>query len=381
MGSARTSDRRDRIAGSLLGTAVGDALGLPREGLSPVRARRFFGDDLQHRLVLGRGMVSDDTEHSCFVGQALLSADGDTDRFARALAWKLRWWMLGLPAGVGLGTARAIAKLWLGFGPSRSGVRSAGNGPAMRAAVLGVCAAAEPELIDAWVGVASRVTHVDERAVRAARLVAVAARHAATRDPSEVSHREFLDIAERALADADDELVGVLRTLRAHLDRGAAVAEFAGAIGQGNGVGGYAYHSVPVAVYGWLAHPGDFRAAVTEVVRLGGDADTTGAIVGGIAGAGVGRERIPAEWIDGLWEWPRTVAWITELADRLARRFPVEGAPDMHVDELRVAWPLILPRNLLFLCVVLAHGFRRLVPPYGGGGGATDASPNGARTP
>jgi ADP-ribosylglycohydrolase len=67
------SDRTDTLTGVLLGTAVGDALGLPREGLSPRRARRLFGGPpLRHRLVFGRGMVSDDTEHACVTAQALL---------------------------------------------------------------------------------------------------------------------------------------------------------------------------------------------------------------------------------------------------------------------------------------------------------------------
>ncbi|HLM47142.1 MAG TPA: ADP-ribosylglycohydrolase family protein, partial [Myxococcaceae bacterium] len=57
--------RRDAIAGALLGTLVADALGLPREGLSPQRALRLFGGaPLRHRLFLGRGVGSDDTEHA-----------------------------------------------------------------------------------------------------------------------------------------------------------------------------------------------------------------------------------------------------------------------------------------------------------------------------
>lgn len=48
-------ERRDRIAGVLLGTAVGDALGLPREGLSPKRAWRMLGDEERHA---GAGLVS-----------------------------------------------------------------------------------------------------------------------------------------------------------------------------------------------------------------------------------------------------------------------------------------------------------------------------------
>lgn len=56
-------DMHAPILGCLLGTAVGDALGLPSEGMSRMRiARRWKG--LRHRLVFGRGMFSDDTEHT-----------------------------------------------------------------------------------------------------------------------------------------------------------------------------------------------------------------------------------------------------------------------------------------------------------------------------
>src|SRR5713101_4712985 len=122
----------ERLAGVILGTAVGDALGLPREGLSRRRARKLFGPPpFHHQFLFGRGMTSDDTEHTCMVGQALLRAPSDPDRFARSLGWRLRFWLLGLPAGLGRATLRAVVKLWLGFSPHHSGVRSAGNGPAM----------------------------------------------------------------------------------------------------------------------------------------------------------------------------------------------------------------------------------------------------------
>lgn len=357
---------RDRIAGSLLGTAVGDALGLPREGLSPARARALFGDELRHAFLFGRGMVSDDTEHTCLVAQALLASAVDEDQFAASLGWKLRLWMLLLPAGVGLGTARAIGKLWLGFGPERSGVHSAGNGPAIRAAILGVTCADEPDLRRRLVRAASRTTHTDERATRAAQLVAFAAAFAAKRDPDQVEAREFLRAAEADLGDPDDELRELLKAMRAHIDRGAPIQEFAASLGLERGVTGYAYHSVPVALYGWLTNPTDLRQAVSDVVRLGGDADTTGAIVGGIAGAGVGATGIPRDWIEGLCEWPRSVAWMNALADRLAAWESSRASQTQAPSELPLFWPAILPRNLLFLVVVLGHGLRRLFPPYAG---------------
>ena len=79
--------------------------------------------------------MSDDTEHTLILVQSLLKHPSDASAFQRTLAWQLRWWLLSVPAGVGLATARACGKLCVGFPPTRSGVFSAGNGPAMRSAI------------------------------------------------------------------------------------------------------------------------------------------------------------------------------------------------------------------------------------------------------
>jgi ADP-ribosylglycohydrolase len=356
--------RIDKIAGTILGTAVGDALGLPREGLSRRRARRLFGEaPLRHRLLLGRGMVSDDTEHTCMTGQALLRAPDDAAAFARSLAWRLRFWLLGLPAGTGRATLRAVVKLWLGFPPTRSGVWSAGNGPAMRAALLGVCLGHDRERLRACVRASARLTHTDPRAERGAFLVALAAHCGAARGPQDVRGETFLREAREGVPESDEELRGLLHKMADHLGRDAPAVELADALGLRRGVSGYVYHTVPLALYGWLRHPGDFRQAVEEVVALGGDADSTGAVVGGIAGATLGAGGIPAEWLTGLLEWPRSVAWMRRLAERLARQFPHGGSP-ARPGPLPLFWPGLVPRNLFFLSVVLAHGFRRLLPPY-----------------
>jgi hypothetical protein len=86
-------------------------------------------------------------------------------------------------------------------------------------------------------------------------------------------------------------------------------------------------------------------------------------VVGGIAGATVGSGGIPAEWIRGLCEWPRSVAWMRKLVGRLADRFSPGGRPAGR-GPLLLFWPGLIPRNLFFLAVVLLHAFRRLLPPY-----------------
>jgi ADP-ribosylglycohydrolase len=66
--------KANAVVGCILGTAVGDALGLPCEGLHPRRAARMLKDPARNHFLLGKGMVSDDTEHTCMVAQALIAS-------------------------------------------------------------------------------------------------------------------------------------------------------------------------------------------------------------------------------------------------------------------------------------------------------------------
>jgi ADP-ribosylglycohydrolase len=114
--------RPEAVVGCLLGTAVGDALGLPYEQISRRRQVRLFPDPSRYHFLFGRGKISDDTEHGCLTAQSLIMSAGDPGLFLRSLAWRLRWWFVGLPAGVGMTTARSCMKLWLAYSPGRSGV-------------------------------------------------------------------------------------------------------------------------------------------------------------------------------------------------------------------------------------------------------------------
>jgi ADP-ribosyl-[dinitrogen reductase] hydrolase len=344
------SDLTQRIHGVLLGGAVGDSLGLPGEGISPLRQRKLWPGDMRHRFLFGRGMISDDTEHAFMTAQALLEAGGDVERFRRLLAWKLRWWFVALPAGVGLATARACLRLWLGVPPERSGVNSAGNGPAMRSAILGAVFAHEPERRREFVRASTRLTHLDPRAETAALAVTEAAAWI-------VRGEESIDdfIGHLPTLGADDEWKRLCSRIADALAGQESVADFALSLGLEKGVSGYAYHTVPVALYAWLRHRGDFVAALTDSIRCGGDTDTVAAIVGALAGGDVGPEGIPAGWQSGLRDWPRSLDLLQRVAGQLATP---SGKP------VRWFWPWVIPRNLCFLAVVLVHGLRRLLPPY-----------------
>ncbi|MGD2151618.1 MAG: ADP-ribosylglycohydrolase family protein [Gemmatimonadales bacterium] len=358
---SETPQTRERFRGLLIGTAVGDALGLPAEGISRRRARRMFRGRWRHRLLFKHGMVSDDTDHAVLVAQCLLAHPRSTEHFARRLAWSLRLWLLSLPAGIGLATLRSIFRLWAGYPPARSGVYSAGNGPAMRAAPLGGFFADSPSQLDDYLSAGTRITHTDPRALTGAKAVAyLAAWSIGDQLRERPGIDDLLAVMRRAATDADREWQESLERLRRAAASGLSVGEFAASLGLGDGVGGYIYHTVPVAVYAWYNHFGDFEATVSAVLDCGGDTDTAGAVAGALAGAALGEGGIPLDWVDGIVDWPRGVTVIRLIADRLA----AAGSERRGQRPVRYFWPGLLLRNLFFLIVVLAHGLRRLAPPY-----------------
>lgn len=319
---------------------MGDALGLPYEGLTPARARRLLGPPDRYRLLAGRGFVSDDTEHSLLTAEALARSGGELATFQRELAALLREWVTGLPAGIGLATLRACGKLALGLAPARSGVYSAGNGPMMRGPVLGA-ALDDLTLLRELVRVSTRITHTDPKAEYAAFAVALAAWCEARGRKG-----DFYDLLREHLPadDAARELLGLLAQARA----GTWPPD-------PRGVSGYAYHTAPAVIGAWWSAAEPLQT-VQHIISLGGDADTTAAILGGILGAAGNRP--PEPWLAGLQE--KALAEVSALALRVEKAMQhgeLSRAP-MRFGVSR--WP----RNAFFAGVVLAHGFRRLGPPY-----------------
>lgn len=134
----------------------------------------------------------------------------------------------------------------------------------------------------------------------------------------------------------------------------------AGVLGLKRAVSGYSLHVVPVALYAWLHHAGDFRTALISVLECGGDTDTAGAILGALAGTSGSKRSIPTERLNGLWDWPRSRSFVEKIATRLAKqKWSAHASGPVHF-----FWPGIIPRNFLFFAVVLVHGLRRLLPPY-----------------
>ena len=218
---------------------------------------------------------------------------------------------------------QVLADLKRGVPPDRTGQGSAGIGAAMRIAPLPLYFAEDPEALHDAVMAASLMTHRDIRSLSGAMAVAHAVRRliaGAGRDPSFL-FRVAADVAraeDRIALEAADSVV----SLEAHgrsLSQAIANAEplldipreraLAALAEEANRHGaepvckratmGFPPACIPACLY-LLLTTDSFEEALIEVVNLGGDADSTGAILGALAGAHFGVGSIPTRWLEGL---------------------------------------------------------------------------------
>ena len=227
----------------------------------------------------------------------------------------------------------------------------------MRSSIIGVFAYNDDMLTRELVEANTLITHKDPKAVRGALVVAKAAALAASRQ--DVNPENCMRFFSEIIG-ADDDLAELTTkaATSAGLDENART--FCTELGLENGVTGYIYHTLPVVLQIWLRHQRNFEAAISEAVSCGGDTDTVAAILGGIVGATVGKGGIPETWQSQLRDWPRSMLWLEELASELA---VVQSC--CRTGETPVVSPVgALVRNALFMFWVIAHGFRRMLPPY-----------------
>jgi ADP-ribosylglycohydrolase len=347
--STRPSMITDRLAGTLLGTALGDALGLPAEGMSARAIARRFGRIDRFRLLGRTGFVSDDTEQAALVAQALVRHPDDPGRCVRAFRRSLLGWFGQLPWGVGLATVRSCGRIALGLSPS--GVRSAGDGAAMRAAVVGVFFHDRPEEREAFGRALAEVTHRDERAVEGALYVAELAGCLA-REPAGSDPRA-----------CEAEARGVVR----HCELGRAIDRARGLAldavdtakaASACGTSGYVLHAVSFATFCLLRYGDDPLRALAEAISAGGDTDTIGAILGGWLGARHGESGLPVDLIARIHDGPFGPSHLRALAACLGTIR--EGRP---AAVPRYSPAAAVARNLALYPVILGHGLRRLIPP------------------
>lgn len=249
-----------------------------------------------------------------------------------------------------MATLKSILRLWCGVPCSRSGVFSAGNGAAMRSAIIGIVHSDDRDLRRRFTHASSALTHSDPKAQFGAQAIADLAAYLVRENT-----RPTVSKLEEILSDAGegDEWKGVVqRTM--HACNSGQIRDAVTELGLKRGVSGYIFHTLPVAVAAWHIHFGDFRKTIEAVAMLGGDTDTVAAIAGSLAGISCDRVGIPNDWVTGMIDRPHSIAYISKLS---------EAMDSGRSDSTGFSW-LLLPRGIVFTVIVLCHGFRRLLPPY-----------------
>lgn len=269
----------DRAAAAYLGLAIGDALGATVEFMTPREIAAQYGT--HDKLVGGGwlhlkpGQVTDDTTMSLALGDSIL-AQGKVDALAAANAFDE--WMRAKPVDIGNTVRRNLLQFRkTGIPEAPYSDHDAGNGAAMR--VLPVALATFGR---------------GEAPVRAA-----------CRTQAHVTHNCVLSDAacECLVFMVQDALRGVGKNELLHRHAHPLAAEYPAfkfrAVKQSANPSGYVADTLQAVFQGFF-DTDNFRDCLIDVVNRGGDADTTGAIAGMLAGALYGIEDIPEAWLKAL---------------------------------------------------------------------------------
>jgi ADP-ribosyl-[dinitrogen reductase] hydrolase len=289
-------DVRARARAAFLGLALGDALGATVEFMTPAEIRAAHG---VHRELVGggwlhlrAGTVTDDTEMSLCLARAIDAAGGFDPRLA---AEGFAAWLRGGPADVGSTVRKGIRRYMLDGtleGPPNDG--DAGNGAAMRVLPVALATLGDRALLERWAVGQARITHhhplSDAACVHVGELVQLAC----------------LGRSKAQLRRASAALVERVPAFRFEPYRGLAT--------------GYVVDTLQTVLHFFHRTRG-FEECLVAVVNQGGDADTTGAIAGAIAGAFHGPEELPARWLRRL--DPDVREELERLAGRLVDLSPL----------------------------------------------------------
>lgn len=268
-------DMRDRAMGAYLGLAVGDALGATVEFMTRGEIETKYGTHCKMIgggwLKLKPGQVTDDTDMSIRLGRAILRSGGWDPK---AACEDFADWLKTKPIDVGNTCRRGIRRFITDgtlFTPPSDG--DGGNGACMRLLPAALATVGRPELMETCILEQNHITHnhplSDAAALALARMVQVLLQGGGIK-------------AVRAEANA---LVAQHRTFRFDPYKGMSSA--------------YVVDTMQTVMHFYF-RTDSFQSCVIETVNQGGDADTTGAIAGMLAGATYGVEAIPKGWLRKL---------------------------------------------------------------------------------
>lgn len=323
-------EQKDRVRGSLIGGAIGDALGFPVEFIySYEDIQKRYGENGITRLDtvqwwtdtnMGKAVVSDDTQMTLFTALGLLNAKEKGMAPVPAICNAYIEWLY---TQKGFHSKRSN-NCWIGDLPELNVRRAPGNtcitaleriiqgrdpmndskgcGGIMRIAPIPLYGLSQNRIqnistLDELAADAAELTHEHPLGYIPAYVMAhIIYRLAADESPTGEAFREYVHESMRM---ADNKYVSEgesMKNLHALIDMALDLANDDmpenDAIRQ-IGEGWVAEETLAIAVYCCAKHFDDFEKAMIASVNHGGDSDSTGAVTGNILGAAIGYEAIP----------------------------------------------------------------------------------------
>ncbi len=294
-----SGSRTDRFADFIRGVALGDSLGMLAENLSRKTVAKLYRGQVEQKMPFGRGFLSDETEQVILTARAFGRKHSGLP-LRISLRRELLAWLATLPIGAGTSTVKSGIKLAFASRhrirfDCRIGVSSAGNGPLLRAATLGVLD--DHPMFDVAVARTTLMTHDSLEAlvcsIMTARIfsqalaltsadVPEAFREAArfTKTTLNVNHNDYGWYHEVSpMIESFDNYLNVIDLV----SQGTiSVAEGLERIGCGDGVGGHIVTTMFAALMIAAAHPEDVNAAADTAILAGGDTDSVAALACGL---------------------------------------------------------------------------------------------------
>ena len=306
--------RLSRAYGAFAGLALGDALGMPTQAMSPEQIRAVYGrvtglvdGDASQPYAPGMpaGSVTDDTEQALLIASLLVRGGGsssgrvalDAGDFSHALlAWEDSMIERGSLDLLGPSTKAALERVRAGDDPLAVGGLGTTNGAAMRVTPIGIAVStADPEVFADAVWSSCQVTHATRQGFQSAALVAAAVSLALDWPEASASDMTTLlwkavsyveSLPERGAWTPDPDVVAATRRAM-QLVANPASSPLECLVEQ-IGTSVASAHAIPMA-FALLARDPSPRALL-DAANLGGDTDTIGAIAGAILGSMLGVE-------------------------------------------------------------------------------------------
>jgi ADP-ribosylglycohydrolase len=288
-------DTYDRYTGSLLGLAVGDALGAPIEFKPPGSFTPLSDMIAGGPFNLQRGQYTDDTTMALCIAESILAkrAFDPVDQLERFVRWYRHGYLssTGECFDIGNTTRLSLEDFEQTGKPYRSpgGLRGS-NGAIMRLAPVAMAFAGDPTKAIRISGESAQTTHNFTECVDTCRLLGaliIGALRGESKDRLLFPGYSPVDGLwdRQLLTPAVQEIsLGSYQNKQPPAIRG----------------GGLATESLEAALWAFY-HTHSFEEGVLLAVNLGDDADSTGAVFGQLAGAFYGLQSIPGRWLDALW--------------------------------------------------------------------------------